>query len=282
MVERYLKDGCVPTNLEAVACDLGIGKNMAKSMRAWGRATGVLDDGGQFTNLASRLFVDFDPFLERGESVAFLHWQIASNIERFTAGVWVFNGLFDDQLSVPDAVAGFKQYLASSHADYAEGTLRGDMEPVLRMHIPALDEKNEDIGDRFFSQLGLLAGEKGDRRQRYRRTWTDERLHVSDHLVEYALLSTLAKRRTASSSLSALYLTRETPPCPGAVFGLTKEGFFASVERICKRSGGGLTLSTMPGEDALLVARGKLAEMCSSGASRKIDSIFFQPSGRTD
>ena len=275
MVDRYLEDGRVPANLEVVACHLGVGKNMAKSMRAWGRAAGVLDDEGQITALAKMLFVRFDPFLERGESVAFLHWQIASNIRRLTAGVWVFNRLLDDQFTMSDAVAGFIQYLASTNSEYAEGTLRGDIEPVLRMHTPAVDGKNEDIGDRFFAQLGLLGREKAERRQVFKRTWANERVHVTDRIIEHALLSSLAKRRTASSALSALYLTRETLTCPGTVFGLTKDGFFSSVERICRQSDHSLALATMPGEDALLTARGSLAEMCAGGDSMGIDSLFF-------
>ena len=275
MVDRYIKSGYVPANLEVVACDLGVGKNMAKSMRAWGRAAGVLDDDGQITDLAKQLFVRFDPFLERGESVAFLHWQIASNIQRFTAGVWVFNLLLDDQFTLSDAIAGFIQYLSSTNSEYAEGTLRGDLEPVLRMHTPASDGKNEDIGDRFFAQLGLLGRERAERQQVFKRTWANERVYVSDRVIEHALLSSLAKRRTPSSALSALYLTRETLTCPGTVFGLTKDGFFSSVERICRQPDSSLALSTMPGEDALLTVRGNLAEMCASGDSMGVDSKFF-------
>ena len=279
MVDRYLDDGHVPANLEVVACDLGVGKNMAKSMRAWGRAAGVLDDDGQITDLAKHLFVRFDPFLERGESIAFLHWQIASNIQRFTAGVWVFNLLLDDQFTLSDAIAGFIQYLSSTNSKYAAGTLRGDLEPVLRMHTPASDAKNEDIGDRFFSQLGLLARDKAERQQVFKRTWANERVHVSDRIIEHALLSSLAKRRTSSSALSTLYLTRETLACPGTVFGFTKDGFFSSVERLCRHTDSGLALSTMPGEDALLTVRGGLAEICASGDSAGVDSLFFDRVG---
>ncbi len=70
LVDRYCRDGQVPVNLEVVACDLGIGKNMAKSLRAWGKVSGILSDQGAFTDLATRLFQQHDPFLEHGESVS--------------------------------------------------------------------------------------------------------------------------------------------------------------------------------------------------------------------
>ena len=136
-------------------------------------------------------------------------------------------------------------------------------------------QKTKTLEIVFFAQLGLLSGDKAGRHQVFKRTWANERIHVSDRMIEHALLSSLAKRRTASSALSAMYLTRETLTCPGTVFGFTKDGFFSSVERICRRSDCNLALSTMAGEDALLTARGDLSEMCASGDSAGVDLLFF-------
>lgn len=44
LVDRYSAQGRVPSNLEEIACELGIGKNMAKALRAWARAAGLLQN----------------------------------------------------------------------------------------------------------------------------------------------------------------------------------------------------------------------------------------------
>ena len=254
---------------------MGVGKNMAKSMRAWARAARLLHDDGRISDMARRVFVAHDPYLERGESVALLHWLIASNSQRFNAAAWVFNNLRGDAFSLGDAVSGFKDFLASSNAIYADGTLRGDMEPVLRMHSVAQDSHAEEHDDRFFSQLRMLMAKRIEGRSAYKRMWSHERSHVSPKLLSHALLQTLAQRATASSALSELYMASAGQAAPGAVFGFSRDGFFAAVERLDRTGGGEVSLSTMPGEDALLTAGADFGPLCASGNTEAIDSWFF-------
>ena len=248
---------------------------MAKSMRAWGRAARLLHDDGRITETGKRLFLSHDPFLERGESVALLHWLIASNPQRFTAAAWVFNILRGDAFSIDDAVSGFKDYLASKNAGYADGTLRGDMEPVLRMHLVAPDSAAEEHDDRFFAQLRLLTAKRIEGRSTFRRTWEHARSHVSEKLLSHALLRTLAERATASSALSELYMASADRAAPGAIFGFSRDGFFDAVERLDRTGCAGVSLSTMPGEDALLTATREMEELCASSNTEAIDSWFF-------
>ena len=242
-------------------------------MRAWARAACLLHDDGRIADMAKRLFITRDPYLERGESVALLHWLIASNSQRFTAGAWVFNILRGDAFTLVDAVSGFKDFLASKNANYADGTIRGDMEPVLRMHTVASDSQEYD--DRFFSQLRLLTAKRIEGRSVYKRTWEHERSHVSEQLLSHALLRTLAERATASSALSDLYMASGRRAAPGTIFGFSRDGFFAAVERLDRSGCGGVSLSTMPGEDALLTATTDLAQLCAASNTHAIDTWFF-------
>lgn len=276
LVERYGDEGRVPSNLETIACDLGVGKNMAKSMRAWGRAAGLLHDDGGISPTARRIFDSYDRYLEHGESIALLHWLLASNSQGFTAVTWAFNFLRGGDFSTADAVGGFKEHLASDNAEYADGTLRGDMEPTLRMHANDGNSPGPDDGDdRFFSQLRLLSVRREGTRSAYSRTWEHERVHVSEKLVLHALLQSLARRGTASSALSELYMGTAGRTAPGVVFGLSRDGFFAMVERLDRAADSGLSLSTMPGEDALLSACGEMGEACVTGDLDVIDQRFF-------
>ena len=267
----------MPANLEKIACELGVGKNMAKSMRAWGRVSGVLGDGGEITRLGKRLFVDHDPFLERPESIAFLHWQITANVERACAAAWAFNRITDDRFTTDEAIGNFIQHLSSAAGvAYSKGTVRGDVEAVIRMHTRDANNLNEDIGDRFFAQMGLLTEGGRGRQGRHRRTWESNRAHVTERVVEHALLSSLAKRRAESSTLSSLYLNRNALASPGVVFGLTSDGSYSSVERICRRRQAPLSLAEMPGGDSMLVACGRWGEICRNGQTAHVDDRFFE------
>lgn len=235
----------------------------------------MLHDDGRISDMAKRLFVTRDPYLERGESVALLHWLIASNSQRFTAGAWVFNNRRGEAFTLQEAVTGFKDHLASNKAIYADGTLRGDMEPVLRMHSAASDSHTEEYDDRFFSQLRLLTGKRKGSHFVYARTWRNERSHVSEKLLSYALLRTLAERATASSALSELYVASAGRAAPGAIFGFSRDGFFSAVERLDRNGFGGLSLSTMPGQDALLTANAEFGPLCAASETEAIDYRFF-------
>ncbi len=275
LAQRYVAPQKVPTNTETIACDLGVGKNMVKAMRAWGRAAGVLDAKGQLTPLAQLIFVSYDPYLERGESIALLHWLIASNSDTFTSPAWLFNYLRSTTFSIDQAVSGFQDYLSDNDAHYAAGTLRGDIEPVLRMYNtrPAT-AREEDLDDRLFAQLGLLTRNRGDGHTAFTRTWEYERNLVSDKLLLFSLLQTLTKKRTASASLSELYMAAGHA-APGAVFGYSRDGFYAAVEQISRGVHVAITLATMPGEDTLVQLHGDYAISCAQGDMSAANAVFF-------
>ena len=275
LVDKYLKDGRVPANLEIVACDLGVGKNMAKAIRAWARAAGILSKDGRLTPLAECLFVRHDPFLERGETVALLHWLIASNMESFTVNAWIFNFVRNDTFFLRDAVEGFREHAASNSLTYAEGSLRGDIEPSLRMHL-ALDDMSKNEGDdRIFAKLGLLKSKREGGGTIFTRTWAHDRAHISQKLLLHSLLDTLARRKTASSALSDLYAAVMGRASPGSVFGYTRDGFFDALEQLDRDRHSEISLSSMPGEDALLTVTGPTAASCARGDSSPAYALFF-------
>ena len=276
LVDRYSTQERVPSSLEELACELGIGKNMAKSLRAWGRAAGFLHDDGRVSDLARWLFGEHDPFLEHSESVALLHWLIASNHSNFTAVSWIFSRAKSGTFTTQDATSEFRDYLALNGATYALGTLRGDIEPILRMHGGWSDSPTDEMDDRFFSQLRLINVKRAERTALYSRSWESRRSCLSDGILLYALLQCLARRGTPSSALSDLHMARADQAAPGIVFGLTRDGFFGMVERLDRDRRSGVSLSAMPGEDAMLTATGDNAVACARRDLGFVDQRLFQ------
>jgi hypothetical protein len=84
---------------------LGVGKNMVRSIRHWGLATGVLDEEprSRGTALAVSKLGEFifgdgsssgaDPFLEDPNTLWLLHWSLLTNSVRSTTWQWAFNRL---------------------------------------------------------------------------------------------------------------------------------------------------------------------------------------------
>lgn len=275
LVGHYGPSGRVPSDLEEIACELGIGKNMAKALRAWGRAARLLHADGRIAEIGKCLFGTLDPYLERRQSVALLHWLIASNPLGFTAAAWLFNYNRRDTFTVDCAVSAFRDHLTSSGSTYATGTLRSDMEPVLRMHAGLRDRRDEETDDRFFSQLRLISAKRPGRRTVFARTWEHNRPYLSDGLLLYALLQSLAQRKTASAALSSLHMGGAHQTAPGAVFGLSRDGFFTRVEHLARDASTPLSLSALPGEDAMLLVTGEIADACARGDIAAIDQRFF-------
>ena len=275
LVSHYGPSGRVPSDLEAIACELGIGKNMAKALRAWGRAARLLHADGRIAEIGKRLFGTLDPYLERRQSIALLHWLIASNPFGFTAAAWLFNYNRRDTFTVDRAVSAFRDYLMSGGSTYAPGTLRSDMEPVLRMHGGLPDRREDETDDRFFSQLRLLSTKRDGRTTVFARTWEHDRPYLSDGLLLYALVQSLTHRKTASVALSSLHMGKIHQTAPGAVFGLSRDGFFSRIEHLARDSSASISLSALPGEDAMLIVTGELADACSRGDLATIDQRLF-------
>ncbi len=276
------RDKPVPRNHELVARELGMGKNMAKSLAVWAAAVGIITkDRERLEPLAEYLFIQHDPFLERGESVALLHWLIAANMKNFTANVWLFNYFHARKFSSQDAVASFSRYLSSQNATYAVGTITVDVETAVRMHIGVHDrELDDDVGDRFFYPLRLLAKTKIDGRTVFSRTWEEKRHQVTPKLLLYAIIQSLAQRRSAKASLIAdLYEPQAEYAGPGTVFGLTKDGFFIMVEDIAKEHARQITLHPMPGGDVTIQLKGALGRPCEKGDAQAANEFFFKSVG---
>ena len=150
------------------------------------------------------------------------------------------------------------------------------MEPVLRMHAGWRDTQHDEVDDRFFSQLQLVNAKRLERATVYSRTWEHSRPYLSEELLLYALLQSLAQRATCSSALSNLYMGIADRTAPGAIFGLSRDGFFTMVEHIARNSSNPISLSTMPGEDVMLTVTGDVADACSRGDMNSIDQQFFE------
>jgi hypothetical protein len=149
-VDAVLKDPRVFGREDAIVT-LGVGKNMVRSIRHWGLATGVLVDEPKSRGTVMRvspfgsfLFGDpdssgADPFLEDPNSVWLLHWSLLSSWERGTTWQWAFNRFPSNEFtregllqSVEDEIRRLNLPLPS------ESTLKRDIEVFIRTGSPSI------------------------------------------------------------------------------------------------------------------------------------------------
>ncbi len=272
--EVYKGEQELPRDQEAIAVALGIGKNMAKSLRVWAIASGILAQDRTFKPLAKMLFGQ-DPYLEQTDSIALLHWLICSNVSQLTANAWLFNHFNVSQFTISQAVNGFREFLLASGHNYAAGTVRVDIETALRMYTSIQDRSTYDMDDKFFYQLGLFMVRRMDGKPMFARTWETERPLISQRVLAYAVLQTMAARRSNRSPVSGLYEATQKYAAPGVVFGYSLEGFFAALDALVSSDSKRFALTSLPGGDFDFQVKGVRGQQCKQGKVSCADAEYF-------
>ncbi len=127
--------------------ELGVGKNMVRSIRHWCLATGLLFEDSTTpkgaalcpTELAVKLLTDqgWDPFLEDTGTLWLLHWQLATNPTR--GGVWhaIFGHFYEPEFSKRQMLTHVSRYLERSGIYAKESTVEQSVDVCLRAYVPA-------------------------------------------------------------------------------------------------------------------------------------------------
>lgn len=154
---------------------LGVGKNMARSIRYWCSAFKVLEEKSGATNsrlrnsanrglwatdLGSKLLSDdgWDPFLEDPASLWLLHWNLLKPPSLATAWYFTFNCFRQIEFSAEELFLALCEYRENLSTRVADSSLKKDITCILRMYVEQ-DPKvgpNEDTLDCPFTELGLL------------------------------------------------------------------------------------------------------------------------------
>ncbi len=272
--EVYKGDQKLPGDQQKIAIALGIGKNMAKSLRVWAIASGILSQDLTFKPLA-KLLIGQDPYFEQTDSIALLHWLICSNVSHLTANAWLFNHFNVSQFTINQAVSSFRAFLLVSQQKYAAGTVRVDIETALRMYTSIQDRSSYDMDDKFFYPLGLFMVRRIDGKPMFSRTWETERPLISQRVLVYSVLQTLAARRTNRSPVSGLYEATQKQAAPGVVFGYTREGFFTTLDSLVRSDSKRFALTSLPGGDFDFQVKGVRGQQCRQGRVSCADAEYF-------
>ena len=141
--------GADPTifNSDDAIVRLGVGKNMVRSIRHWGLATGVLQEvpksrGGAISvsELGAFLLGDSgrDPYLEDPGSLWLLHWQLLTHPTKCTTWQWAFAVMPWNEFSRSALADGLMDAARrAGEREPSESSVRRDVDVFLRTYLPS-------------------------------------------------------------------------------------------------------------------------------------------------
>lgn len=220
--------------LEDAFVRLGVGKNMAQSIRFWGRACNVFERletgaGHQATWLGRALFDDehgWDPFLVTPTSRWLLHWQIAARPAAAFTWYYTFNLLRRGELSAPQLAQQVGQLVAQLGGKIpSPATLARDVDCMLRCYVrpdaAALGQAAEDALHCPLHELDLIQPLPG---QPGYRLVSAARPDLPDQLVVYAALQQARALGRATVAFNELAYGERSP---GRLFRLDEDALLS-------------------------------------------------------
>lgn len=222
--------------------ELGLGKNMVKSLRFWLDAFGVavLESGEwRMTEFGAAMLGEggLDPFIERVETQWILHWKLATAVEQ-PLFVWrhILYGRMRPDFTRKELLAEMRAEGSRLGHQHSDVTLLQHADIFLHTYLGSLKPKApEDALDGPLVDLGLLErtrrrGVEGDAIEpSYILAQTPAR-RIGSHVLNFAIADYWSKRRGGEKVITIRDLA-QGEGSPGATFRVPGDELRDHVER---------------------------------------------------
>ena len=231
---------------------LGVGKNMVRSIRHWGLATGILVEEpksrgtainvspfGEFL-FGSAEFNGADPFLEDPNTLWLLHWFLISSSERSTTWQWAFNRIPSNEFTREGLLQSIEDEIRHLNlAMPSESTLKRDVEVFIRTYLSSRGNRTaaiEDTLDCPLTELNLIEEVSGTSLFKIRR---GPKSTLSNRVFAYCLLQFWERVAPEMKSLAFSEIAY-SQNSPGTVFKLDENSLIERLEMLEIATGGAL------------------------------------------
>lgn len=211
-------------NEEQAMHELGIGRNMVKSLQFWAEAAGIVvstPDGHVPGPVGIKLFGDngWDAYLENLESLWLIHWQLSTR-----AGIAAWNEVFGEgkliRFDRQRLVADLAQRSAGMARPLAASTLDQHASIFLQSYYQA--EKNmDDTSWCPLQDLGLIKAAKSDEGRLIYNTDPGAPVGLSPKVFGAALIDFIRRQTNGSSRVNFTSVLKGSYS-PGVVFRLSE------------------------------------------------------------
>jgi hypothetical protein len=267
------------------ALRLGVGKNMARAIRFWALAFGVVEEKPRETSRSTgalspsvfgkRLLSEngWDPFLEDLGSLWLLHWSLLRPTS--TAASWrhAFFEFGLGEFSVEDLATSLSEMVRRRYptARAATSSLRKDASCIVQMYAGGVSHRaeNEETIASPFVQLDLLGHGVIPRHVAFH---LGEKPGLSPELVVALSLDYMSRRGQEKSIALATLLRGEGSP--GLALRLSESSLYTAIEAVTQREKG-VHLSDSAGIIQLSVTG-----TTDSARDSLLRAHYSEPSGR--
>jgi hypothetical protein len=248
---------CEVFTRENAIVTLGVGKNMVRSIRHWGLATGVLAEEPR--SRGTRLQVSefgqavmgasgFDPYLEDPNTLWLLHWNILRQDQRCTTWHFVFNSFPSSEFTRGNLTQFvLDETRRAEGGELAENSVRRDVEVFLRTYVGSSDMRGAGLGEDAFdcplSELGLIEARQGSELYQLQRS---PRPTLSDLSFLYALVDFWSGISEGQQTLAFSEIAYRKGS-PGTVFRLDENSIADRLERLDQLTSGKLVYAETAG-----------------------------------
>ena len=214
---------------------LGVGKNMARSIRHWLEVTGLAErvkGKGRLTRLEEtelgRLIYDRDPyFVDIGTWYA-LHVNLVAPQTQVYTWKWFFNSFTHSRFERSMCINRLKRDVENAQSrPPSEKTIERDVACLLQSYARVIPTENKDPEDALecpFVELGLLSY---FRTSKYYQVHQGEK-EIPTHLLGYALAMAFEEARTGKDTFDISVREAATHEGgPGKAFVLTSESLLS-------------------------------------------------------
>lgn len=189
-------------NINYGADDLGVGANMAKSIRYWLKCAGLMIEkqrDGVELSAVGKMILQFDPYIEDIFTLWLIHCRIAANRGQATAWNLFFNEFGYEEFDKNQLMSEMKElaYLAAEDIapdkKVADASVESDCEAILHMYVKKSDKSGtpEEKNVSPFGRLELIKIVDG----KYTRKQPNL-THLPEDVVLYLLAECMGDRKS--------------------------------------------------------------------------------------
>lgn len=230
---------------------LGVGKNMVHSIRHWCLAAGLLQEtktkGSTFhpltlTPLASKLMLEWDPYLEDAGTLWLLHWQLVSNQTRCLVWYLLFSAYHYPEFDKTQLFPFIQHQFDLLGVKTTPGTIEREIDCCLRMYLPArLGKTASLVEENFDCPLAELDLFQLDTKEKIYRFQIGPKATLHPLIFGYALqdyLAQIVEHRRVIALEDCLYRTGS----PGQAFKLDENSIVQYLEQLETHTQGAIRL----------------------------------------
>jgi hypothetical protein len=223
--------------------NLGVGKNMVRSIRHWCLAARIIEEtrsngraGLRSTEFGRRIFLDpgYDPYLEDPATLWLIHWQIASNMKTAAMWFWVFSFWNIVEFNKQALVTEVESWIAKEgHKPISANSLKRDADCFVRTYVHSKRNKDkdavsEDTLDCPLIDLNLIDELVDGKTYRFLR---GPQSSLPDEVLAFALIEFWNAQGTTANNLAFEKIAYE-PGSPGKIFKIDEDSLVNRLEKI--------------------------------------------------